>query len=174
MKNGWKALAAVGLLVGLFSFVSSQTPIAYRNDALVPYLGATHNVDIGANTMSAAQFVGGGAGLTSVTGTDSTKLPLTGGTIAGNLAVTGTANFTVSFSTKAAAGAGALNALACPAGSYALSGGCSCSGAVGVTGEIDSLGPLTAGAMPTEYDCQQTGGTGGACAVSVLCSKIQF
>jgi len=82
----------------------------------------------------------------------------------------------VSISTIAAGSAGSLVTVSCPAQTFAMSGGCSCTGAVAATGDINMPYPtLTVpGSMPTGWQCQETGTTGGACAAFVLCSRIRF
>ncbi len=103
-----------------------------------------------------------------------------GGAISGGALTPATINasgavkFSVAFSTQAAGSAGTAVTATCPAGTFALSGGCSCSGIVAGTAVIGVLDPLNAGSMPTGYKCQIAGGTGGACAAAVLCSKIQI
>ena len=87
---------------------------------------------------------------------------------------TGNNNFSIEFDTAATAGAGALNTITCPSGKYALNGGCSCTGGVSVTSEINRPNPVTAGAMPTGWSCQEAGGTGGDCVAFVTCGKIKF
>lgn len=82
----------------------------------------------------------------------------------------------ISVSTQAAGGAGALVTVTCPLNSFAFTGGCSCTGGVATTAEVNMPSPtLTVpGAMPTGWQCQQSGTTGGACAAFVLCSLIRF
>ncbi len=113
MTKGTRALLAVALMLGAVAVQAQNTPIAYRTDIGVPYSGAIQNVDLGVYSLTAAQFVGGGAGLTGVTGTDSTKLPLTGGTVSGTLTTTGGGGIanTYGLSTASAAVSGAGTAL---------------------------------------------------------------
>lgn len=82
----------------------------------------------------------------------------------------------VALSTQAAGGAGALVTVSCPASTYALSGGCSCGSIIAETSVINMPFPtLTqAGAMPTGWQCQAAGGTGGLCSAYVICSRIRF
>lgn len=82
----------------------------------------------------------------------------------------------VSISTQAAGGAGALVTVSCPNNSFALSGGCNCSGAVTPTSTVNLPypTPTVAGNMPTGWQCQEAGGTGATCAAFVICSGIRF
>lgn len=102
-------------------------------------------------------------------------------TIDGNAAtsinVNGASFLGLSISTAAAGGAGSLVTVTCAASSsFALSGGCSCTGGVATTAEINMPNPTMTvpGTMPTGWQCQQSGTTGGTCAAFVLCSKIRF
>lgn len=115
---------------------------------------------------------GGGASITY--GLSAGSAAIAGLATAGSLTVTGAARFSVSFSTKAAAGAGVANTVTCPAGTYVLAGGCTCTGAVDLTAAVGNFTPLTAGAMPTGWTCQAPGGTGGQCVAAATCSRIQF
>ena len=76
-------------------------------------------------------------------------------------------------STQAAGGAGAAVTATCPANMFATSGGCNCSGIVGVTAVIGNYNCTTAGCLPTGWVCQDTGSTGAACASFALCTRIQ-
>lgn len=82
----------------------------------------------------------------------------------------------ITFVVSAAGGAGAVATATCGALSFALSGGCSCTGAVAVTGVVNMLAPTVSagGAMPTGWQCQQTGGTGAVCTAYVMCSHLQL
>lgn len=79
-------------------------------------------------------------------------------------------------STQAAGSAGTLVSAICPANTFAMSGGCSCTGGVAVTSVINiphALVAGTSGTMPTQWDCQQSGGTGGACAAFAICAQLR-
>lgn len=80
----------------------------------------------------------------------------------------------VEVSTETAGGAGAaVTALCRTPGTFAIGGGCNCTGAVAPTGETSEPNCVTAGCIPTGWTCQEPGGTGGACAARVICSRLQ-
>lgn len=92
------------------------------------------------------------------------------------LSISSAALFGIAFSTQAGAGAGNATTALCPSGKYAISGGCSCSGGVAITGYIDFEGtafPAAGAGIKDRQTCQQPGGTGGDCAAWVKCGYIQ-
>lgn len=93
-----------------------------------------------------------------------------------NLIGTGRIYPQITFVVSAAGGAGALATATCGALSFALSGGCSCTGAIAVTSTVNMPAPTISagGAMPTGWQCQQAGGTGGVCTAYVMCSHLQL
>lgn len=76
-------------------------------------------------------------------------------------------------STQAAGAAGASVTASCPAATFAIGGGCECSGAVAVTGNTDRPNCVTQGCIANGWTCQETGGTGGACSAYAVCSRLQ-
>lgn len=80
----------------------------------------------------------------------------------------------VSISTQAAGGAGAAVTATCyTPGTFAIGGGCDCSGAVAETGNISRPNSVVAGGITNGWTCQVVGGTGGACSAYVICSRLQ-
>lgn len=91
-----------------------------------------------------------------------------------SISVSSAAYFGTYVSTQAAGAAGAAVTALCTAGTYATGGGgCNCSGAVAITGEISTPNCVTQGCLPTGWTCQEIGGTGGACSAYVTCSRGQ-
>lgn len=91
----------------------------------------------------------------------------------------GTANFAgavfagLVVSTQAAGSAGTAVTALCPANTFALGGGCSCTGAVAPTGETGQPNCVIQGCIANGWTCQEPGGTGGACAARAICSRVQ-
>lgn len=76
------------LQAGSLSFADiSATSASISGNCSVGSLSSLGNITSSSGSITGLQFVGGGAGLTGVTGTDATKLPLTGGTLTGALTV---------------------------------------------------------------------------------------
>lgn len=139
-----------------------------------------------------SQFLQQNIGISGIS--DVTKVLKTGDTMTGNLFATSgffvsgsSATFSsttpvtissavfvgLSLSTQASAGAGAATTATCPAGKFAVSCQCDCSGGVALTGDTERFNCVTAGCVPTACVCQQPGGTGGSCAAYVNCSRLQ-
>lgn len=82
-------------------------------------------------------------------------------------------------STQVAGGAGASVTALCQtqtiaAGTtFAIGGGCICSGAVAETGNTSAPNCVTTGCHPSGWTCQVAGGTGGACSAYAICSRLQ-
>lgn len=137
--------------------------------------------------ISAGTFSGSGASLTSIPNSATTATSantastimardVNGGVKLTSATFSGPVYAGLSISTQAAGGVGALVTVSCPAGSYTLTGGCSCASAVAATGDVNMPYPTmtAAGAMPSGWQCQETGATGGQCAAFVICSAIGF
>ena len=82
----------------------------------------------------------------------------------------------ITLSTQTAGTAGSLVTVSCAANYYVISGGCTCTGGVAATGFVNMPYPsiTVAGSMPTGWQCQETGTTGGACSAYAICSKMRF
>ena len=76
----------------------------------------------------------------------------------------------VSVSTEAAGLAGVAVTALCPAGKYAMGGGCNCTEGTAPTDWRNEPNCLTAGCIPTGWTCQKNGSTGGLCAARAVCS----
>lgn len=76
-------------------------------------------------------------------------------------------------STQAAGAAGASVTATCPAATFAIGGGCECSGGVGITGDTNRPNCVTQGCIATGWTCQEPGGTGAACSAYAVCSRLQ-
>lgn len=95
-----------------------------------------------------------------------------GALTATTLTLSGSGSFSVGLSTQAVGGAGAAVTAACAAGLTALGGGCDCTGAVAETANLSRPNSVTAGADPTGWTCQVSGGTGGVCSAYAVCANI--
>ena len=101
--------------------------------------------------------------------------------VVGTESVTGAVSFSsavfvgVSISSASAGGAGAAVTALCNLKglNFAVGGGCSCTGAVGITSVINEPNVTTPGGIATGWTCQDAGGTGAACAAFVICSRLQ-
>ncbi len=98
---------------------------------------------------------------------------------AATITVSSSAFMGVSIATQAAGSAGVATTVTCPAGKFALNGGCSCQSGVGTTTEtnmpaVNGSTETVSGAMPNSWYCQQTGTTGGQCSAFISCSNIRF
>ena len=122
------------------------------------------NLDVYGN----AQF---GSGATKSTFTATGALTLAA---AAPLTVSSATFIGVSVSTETAGAAGvAVTALCKVPGTFAMGGGCECSGGVALTGEVNRPNCVTAGCVANGWTCQEPGGTGAACAAFVICSRAQ-
>lgn len=95
-----------------------------------------------------------------------------GALTATTITLTGPGSFSVGLATQAVGGAGAAVTAVCNTGYTALGGGCDCSGAVAETSNTSKPNSATAGADPTGWTCQVSGGTGGACTAYAVCGNI--
>ena len=75
-------------------------------------------------------------------------------------------------STQAAGGAGTAVTAICPATTFALGGGCSCSVIVAATGVISIPNVVTPGGIASGWTCQVAGGTGGQCSAYAICARM--
>ncbi len=112
--------------------------------------------------ISTAFYVG--SSLTITTNVFTTSLPVT---------VSSSVFVGISVTTQTAGGAGVSVTALCDAGTFATGGGCSCTGGISVTGETGEPNCLTKGCVPTGWTCSEPGGTGGACAARVICSRLR-
>lgn len=124
---------------------------------------------VGVNTANPGTLLHISSGVLTIDGTAS------GANFGANAPVTiSSAAFVgLTVSTQAAGGAGASVTALCPANKFAVGGGCNCTGGVSVTGTISEPNCVTAGCVASGWTCQEPGGTGGACAARVLCSRLQ-
>lgn len=99
--------------------------------------------------------------------------PVYGLDVLGSVHTSSAAFVGVTIATQTAGGAGSSVTATCPNTTFALGGGCNCSGGVAITGNLSTPNVVTAGGIATGWTCQEPGGTGGACSAYAICSRLQ-
>lgn len=141
-------------------------------------LGTASSTNLSAPTLASSTTVKGAGGLGVTYGLSAATATITGTGAAfsvpnGSASFSGAVFVGLQLSTQAAGTAGTAVTALCDAGSFATGGGCICGSGVALTDTVGKYNCAIKGCVPTGYTCQDGGGTGGACAAQVLCSRLQ-
>lgn len=163
-----------GSPVVIASAIASGYAVATQVETIIwgPPSGITSggNVGIATATPSALFTVGNATMVVTVGG----RMGLGTASPQATLDVAGKAYFGVVIATQSAGVAGSVTVASCPANTWALFGGCNCTGGTNLASMTNKPypAPTAGGAAPTGWQCQGQGSTGAACAASVQCSYL--
>ena len=166
--------STVGSPVVIASAIASGYSLATQAETIIwgPPFGITSDgkVGIATSTPSALFTIGNGLMVVTVDG----KMGLGTSSPQATFDVSGKTHFGVVVATQSAGAAGSVTVASCPANTWALFGGCNCSGGTNLASMTSKPypAPTAGGAAPTGWQCQGQGSTGAACAASVQCSYV--